>query len=74
MSEVLPARFIDRWYRVRLPGDTHLTQLFAERYFDSIEDALLYREQRSKELAPRHVHSPVPSREDPTIWAVCVEP
>jgi hypothetical protein len=48
--------------------------LFAERYFDSEQDAIEYWQQRILELGDDRVCRPVPSRENSAVWAVCVDP
>jgi hypothetical protein len=71
--EVVPARAVLRWYSVRFPGDHWKTEVFAERFFDSREEADQYAGRRAVEIAPRRVPHPMPIREDESIWAVCVE-
>jgi hypothetical protein len=73
MSEVVPARTVQRWYPVRWPGDHISSEMFAERFFDSWEDAYNYADHRRSAIAPRRVSEPIRSREDASIWAVCVE-
>lgn len=64
----------NRWYQVRWPGDFDSSLAWAEKYFDDRNEAYSYSERRETEVSPRRVHMPVPSHEDPKIWAVCVEP
>lgn len=73
MPEVLPSHPLNRWYAIRWPGDMQTAEGFAEKYFDSAQDALAYAERRRNEIAPRRVSGPIPSREDPNVWAVCIE-
>ena len=74
MSEVLPTHGVNRWYRLRRPLSDELWHFFAERYFDSEQEAFAYCEQRRNELGPDRVHRPVLSHEDPLVWAVCIDP
>jgi hypothetical protein len=74
MPELLPAHSVNRWYRLRWPGDLQPSEVWAEKYFDAHDDALRYFERRQVELSPRQVHMPIHSHEDPGIWVVCVEP
>ena len=73
MPEVLPSHPLNRWYSIRWPGDMQAAEAFAEKYFDSAQDALAYAERRRTEIAPRRVSGPIASREDPNVWAVCIE-
>lgn len=73
MPEVLPSHPLNRWYPIRWPGDAQPAEAFAEKYFDSAQDALEYAERRRTEITPRRVSGPISSREDPNVWAVCVE-
>ena len=74
MPEVLPTHGVNRWYRLRRPLSDELWHFFAERYFDSEQEAFAYWEQRRSELGPDRVHRPVPSHENPLVWAVCIDP
>jgi hypothetical protein len=74
MPEVVPTHGVNCWYRLRRrPGD-ELCDFFEERYFDSEQEALSYWEQRESELGPERVLRPLPSRENPLVWAVCIDP
>jgi hypothetical protein len=73
MAQVIPARAVQRWYPVRWPGDRITGEMFAERFFDSWEDAYNYAERRRTEISPRRVNEPIRCREDASIWAVCIE-
>ncbi len=74
MSVVLPGSRVNRWYEVTRPGTRQPWYFFAERYFDSATEALAYRDRRAAELGFDRVHEPVPSHENPGVWAVCVLP
>jgi len=74
LPEVLPARGVNRWYRLHKEDKRQTWDFFAERYFDSKPEAFVYWEQRAKELGFERVHRPVPSHENPSVWAVCIVP
>lgn len=73
MSE-LSAAGRSRWFRLRLPGDCHDSQLWAERFFASQAEAFDYYERRRAEHPTGRVHRPVEAHEAPLAWAVCVDP
>ena len=73
MSE-LPAEDRRRWFRLRLPGDCHDSQLWAERFFSTHAEAFDYYERRSAEHPSARVHMPVHAQESDGAWAVCVDP
>jgi hypothetical protein len=72
MPQVLPTRSVNRWYELRRPHSDQLFHFFAERYFDSEQEARAYWQQRRRELGLYRVHRPVPSHENPLVWAVCI--
>jgi hypothetical protein len=74
MPQVLPTGNVNRWYQLRRPLSDDVWHFFAERYFDSEQEAFAYWEQRRSELGPDRVHRPVPSHENPLVWAVCIDP
>jgi hypothetical protein len=73
MAEVSTAAR-NRWFRLRLPGDCHDTQLWAERYFGSHAEAFDYYERRRGEHPTGRVHPPVAAQEGDGAWAVCTDP
>jgi hypothetical protein len=74
MPQVLPTGRVNRWYQLRRPLSDEVCHFFAERYFDSGQEAFAYWEQRQSELGPDRVHRPVLSHENPRVWAVCIDP
>ena len=74
MSQVLPTQTVNRWYRLRRPLSDESWHFFAERYFDSEQEAFAYWENRRSELGHDRVHRPVPSHENAFVWAVCIDP
>ena len=74
MQQVLATQSVNRWYQRRRPPTNHPWHFFAERYFDSEQEAFAYCEQRRSEIGPDRVHRPVPSHENPLVWAVCIDP
>ena len=74
MPQVLPTQGVNRWYQLRRPPSNEPWYFFAERYFDSEQEAFAYWEQRCGELGLDRVHRPVPSHENPLVWAVCIDP
>ena len=74
MPQVLPTQTVNRWYRLRHPVTDEASDFFAERYFDSEQEAFMYWEQRGSELGADRVHRPVPSHENASVWAVCIDP
>ena len=73
MPQVLPKSDVNRWYWLAIGGNTP-ADFFAERYFDVHSEALTYWQQRCDELGIERVHRPVPSHENPQVWAVCILP
>ena len=55
MPEVLSTHGVNRWYRLRRPLSDELWHFFAERYFDSEQEAFAYCEQRRNELGSDRV-------------------
>ena len=74
MPEVLPTSDVNRWYYTKRQRTNRSGQFFAERYFDSEREALVYWERRSAELGADRVHTPLRSHESANIWAVCIIP
>ena len=74
MPQVLPTVSVNRWYQLRRPPGGELWHFFAERYFDSEQEAFAYWEQRGSELGLDRVHRPVPWHENGFVWAVCIDP
>ena len=74
VPEVLPTRDVNRWYRLPQEGASCSGDFFAERYFDSENEALAYWQKRAEELGFERVHRPVSAHENPAVWAVCIVP